>query len=156
MTTPGERSYAFEGRVQVLYGGPTAQGARCRIDRQADDFEGVERERSYLRGTHCGLRGRGDIERCSGASAPAAATVTAVTTQTLSTTVTVTVTSAPPSTTTATSRSTGSNGVGKPVTNLANSCAQQTGGRREWVICCCQLVVACRWKSGPGSCQEAR
>ena len=40
--------------------------------------------------------------------------------------------------------------------SLDLSCAQQTGGRREWVICCCQLVVACRWKSGPGSCQEAR
>lgn len=52
---------------------------------------------------------------CSGASAPAAVTVTAVTTQTLSTTVTVT--STPSSTTTPTSRNTGSNGVGKPVTN---------------------------------------
>jgi len=25
-----------------------------------------------------------------------------------------------------------------------------TGGRHECVICCCQLVVACRWEFGPG------
>jgi len=36
-------------------------------------------------------------------------------------------------------------------------CAQQTGGWPcRWLILCCQLVVACRCESGPGSRQGAR
>jgi hypothetical protein len=47
--------------------------------------------------------------------------------------------------------------VGCQLVNPGLSCAQQNREvTSDEVIVLFVLVVACRWKSGPGSCQEAR